>query len=356
MITPARSVENDSSPHRPRAERRPVSELVAYHSTGDNEMLDRIGNISSSGVYLLTNERWPAGAPVPITLQKLGPPEKRPERRITLQAVVVRWGEDGVALSFVLPAKANVSLWATPVDGGSDRTELEEILRAFQLAKALAFVNRISPSATEEVRHVLRDEMSSYRAESAIQIAFEAEKMLESAPQTRKMEGSLRLVERILLGGSWAEDEAARHLWAGFLASSCLTEGNDEVNLLYLDLLNMLAAVHVHILNAACERVSEVVVADFETDLSKPSSCTIAEIQRATGVHDLLRVGRDIQYLIDLGLLENNFRSSLFVPLDDVRVTPTDLGLQLYARCNWHPKQEGELRNSTAYKNPAEVQ
>jgi hypothetical protein len=313
-----------------------VSELVAYHSRGDSPTLDRIGNISSSGVYLLTNDRWPKGAPVPITLQRVGPPEERPERRITLQAVVVRWGEDGVALSFDLPARANVSLWAKPLDGGADRTELDEILTAFRLAKALSFVNRICPSAIEEVRHTIREEMSSYRADSAVQIALEAEKMLGSALKISTIEGSLRLVERILLGGSWAEDDAARHWWAGFLASFCLAKGDDEVDLHYLDLLDMLAAVHVHILNAACERASEVVVADSESDVAKPLSCSIEEIRKVTGVHDLLRVGRDIQYLIDLGLLEDKFRSSLFVPLEDVRVSPTELGLQLYARCNWH--------------------
>ena len=338
MIPDASWLGKPSSLLRPRAERRPVSELVAYHRAGDTTTLYRIGNISSSGVYLLTQERWPRGALVPITLQKLGPPEERPERRITLPAVVVRWGEGGVALSFDLPAKTDASLWETPIDGGSDRTELEEILTALRLAKALAFVNRICPSATEEVRHALREEMSSYRAENAVQIALEGEKMLESAAKTRTIEGSHRLVERTLLAGSWAEDEAARHLWAGFLASSCLTEGNDAVNLLYLELLKMLADVHVRILNSACERASEVVVADFESGLSKPSSCTIEEIRKVTGVHDLLRVGRDIQYLIDLGLLENKFRSSLFVPLDDVRVSPTELGLQLYARCNLHPE------------------
>ena len=52
----------------PRAERRNVPGLEAFHWTGSSPGLDNIKDISSTGIYLQTNERWPTGEINPIRL------------------------------------------------------------------------------------------------------------------------------------------------------------------------------------------------------------------------------------------------------------------------------------------------
>ena len=321
----------------PRAERRPVSELVAYHWTGPGPKQEGIRNISSSGVYLLTDERWLPGAVVPLTLQRDGPPEESTERRITLQTIVVRWGEDGVGLSFVLLKHADSRLWESPLDSAADQTEPEGILREFRMAEALAFLSRICPSTAEGLRRLLREGLSNIRVASAVEIALKAEKLLESGPDAGRMCAHPHLVERIFEDGSRAENDVARQLWAGLLATSCTIEGNDESNLVFIDLLSQLASVHVQILAAACTRATKV-VSGFGSISSKPLACTISEIKQITGLHDFLRVERELQHLTDLGLLENKLKSSFFLPMDEVHITPTGLALQLYARC--HDRQK----------------
>ena len=78
---------------RKRAERRPAPGLAAYHRSGPNFMLDKIKDISSTGLYLLTQERWLPGEVVSLTLQKEGPPERNSARRAAVQARAVRWGK-----------------------------------------------------------------------------------------------------------------------------------------------------------------------------------------------------------------------------------------------------------------------
>ena len=58
--------------HRPRAERRESPALVAFHWDGSAPRQNHVANISSSGAYLLTNERWRNGDIVSLTLQRSG--------------------------------------------------------------------------------------------------------------------------------------------------------------------------------------------------------------------------------------------------------------------------------------------
>src|SRR5450631_889556 len=127
------------------AERRPVRWLAAYHLSGDALKQDIVKDISSSGLYLVTDERWLPGALISLTLQRKGPPEESSERRITLKARAVRWGEDGVGLSFILPTDVNLRLWDEPLRN-ADETEAEGVLQKLRRAKALAFLSRICPT------------------------------------------------------------------------------------------------------------------------------------------------------------------------------------------------------------------
>ena len=59
---------NPESERRPRAERRTVEGLEAIHWTGSSPGLDIVRNISATGMYLVTRERWPEGEIHPIRL------------------------------------------------------------------------------------------------------------------------------------------------------------------------------------------------------------------------------------------------------------------------------------------------
>jgi len=324
-----------SIPERRRAERRVSPDLTAYHWTASYPKQEIVRDISATGVFLETRERWVPGDVISLTLQRRGPLEGNFERRVAVQARAVRWSEDGIGLSFVLPAGMDLRLWQSPLKSAAEQTDPEDVLREFRVANVLGFVQRISPQASDRVRQLLREGLSNYRVASAIEIALKAERILSFGANADLMRAPARLVERILEDGSWADADATQQLWAGLLATSCTPSGRDETNLTFVGLLSQLTAAHLRILTAACTKAAKF-VSGVERLSSRPIRLHAADLSRITGSRDLLRAHRDLEHLCDLGLLTMTVRSATFSELEGTEIAPTSLGLQLYARCNGH--------------------
>jgi hypothetical protein len=87
---------------RRRAHRRYVPGMVAHYYTGGAPKPHDIADISMTGFYLLTEDRWMPDTMIQMTLQK---PCAKGERKqsITVLSRIVRRGSDGVAAQFVMP-------------------------------------------------------------------------------------------------------------------------------------------------------------------------------------------------------------------------------------------------------------
>jgi hypothetical protein len=88
-------------PPQPRqATRESLEGLSAYFFTGGDPVAHAVRNISPTGFYVLTEERWYPGTIIRMTLTDRRQPTA--SRSITVNASVVRWGSDGVGLQFIL--------------------------------------------------------------------------------------------------------------------------------------------------------------------------------------------------------------------------------------------------------------
>ena len=96
-----RWVVPDPQFYRHRAMRVPMPDVVAYCETGAERQSYCVGNISRTGLYLLTGERPTPGSMVQVTLQRLGEGAESREDSIPVQTKVARWGVDGVGLAFI---------------------------------------------------------------------------------------------------------------------------------------------------------------------------------------------------------------------------------------------------------------
>ncbi len=313
--------------------RRPSPGLVAYHSASGASRMHVVADISATGIYLLTNERWSLNDRLAVTLQRKGPPEQLANHRIQLTAGTARWGTDGVGLTFDLPLGMEPRLWEGPARHDRHETVPEFILREFRTAKALAFLTRICPPVAEQASHLLHQDLSNVRAASAVEIALEAEAHLGQDGNAAGMLAHPEVVIRILDYGSWADSEWIQQLWGGLLASSCTAEGQDESNLLFVEMLSQFAPVHARILNLACAKATEAMSVG---DSSSPSDfyCTEDEMVKITNSTNLAKIHKAIAELSDIGLLENTFELSLLSHLGTAKTAPTRLGLEMYARCH----------------------
>jgi hypothetical protein len=321
--------------HPFRPERRPVPEFFVYFPDGDAPKSAAIKNISSTGVYLLTDERWLPGTHVHLTLQRKGPFEKDARHRVTLKSRVVRWGDDGVGLAFTLPADINFNLWQAVLQYAADQTPAEDILPPFRMAQTLEFLCRICPNDTQEIIHLVRTGLGNIRVVNAVQIALNADAMLASDPNGYRMHANSQMVLRIIADGSWADEDWIQQLWAGLLATSCAFAEKDELDPDLANRFSQLAPIHIRIFKAACIKAEKIDSDDWQV-VSKPLTLHVKEIQEISGVQSLAKIERDVFHLADLGLLEESVRSrSLMLP-EEINVTPSKLGLRLYALCNGH--------------------
>ena len=175
--------------------------------------------------------------------------------------------------------------------------------------------------------------------------------MLVFEARNGKLTASPNIVLRILEDGSWAENEQIQQFWAGLLATSCTTAKNDQSGMVFVDMLSQLTATHCRIFATACANAA-VFESEHGTILSRPLNYSAEEIIRVAGIHDLVKIDRDLEHLANLGLLVRRNRSRFFSQIQDADIAPTNLGLQLYERCNGH---RGSFQDFYSVAAPASV-
>ena len=110
--------------------RRDTSRIVAYYWDGAAPEPHPIRNISVSGAFLVTEQRWRPGTIVTMTMQKAGPVADDPLRSIAIQAKVVRLAEDGVGMRFVFPATPDSRGEFAPGGNTADKRALMTFLQS----------------------------------------------------------------------------------------------------------------------------------------------------------------------------------------------------------------------------------
>jgi hypothetical protein len=192
---------------------------------------------------------------------------------------------------------------------------------------ASAFLSRICLPAAEEFGLLLKDKVSSWRAQNAVEIANKAQALLEEQVQGLVVSAHPRIIYSTIENGSWAEDDFMQNLWAGLLASSCTPDGKDESNIILINLLSQLTSSQAKIISHICQNTKTYkgrggfIYSDWfnmEAD----------ELLQVSGIEDIHQLDRELDHLRGLELINSGFD----VDTHNADVTPHSLTLQLYAR------------------------
>jgi hypothetical protein len=116
------------SPDPRRAPRVSGTGLAAYYWNGAAPAAHGIRDISMSGMYVVTEERWYPGTLVLMMIQRNERGEEIVERAVSVHSRAVRWGPDGVGLQFVLPDEKEVREGRLPLLDAATRKELNKFL------------------------------------------------------------------------------------------------------------------------------------------------------------------------------------------------------------------------------------
>jgi hypothetical protein len=115
------------APELRKAHREPLPGLYAYYWTGAAPKAHSVRDISSTGLYVVTEERWYPGTLILMTLQETDGDESA-ERSISVHSRAVRWGNDGVGLQFIPQDAPEARKALNVLAHGVDKKELEQFL------------------------------------------------------------------------------------------------------------------------------------------------------------------------------------------------------------------------------------
>lgn len=120
------------STDRRGSKRHPLPGLVAYYWTGGAPQAFHIADISTNGLYLLTDERWFPGTMILMTLQRTNTDGDDPDDFISVLTKVIRWGTDGVGLSFVPSNTVDLNSGETLPETGVGKKALQRFIQRVQ--------------------------------------------------------------------------------------------------------------------------------------------------------------------------------------------------------------------------------
>ena len=327
-----RALQGLGEPAEPQHERWPAAGLTALYGVDCASTPARIKDISTSGIYLFTEERLRAGELMTLILRKEGEPENSSELQFSVHARTASQGEDGIDLSFVLPLGMDLELWGVLIRNLVVLTDPDQVAETFRTLRTILFLCRLCQSEVKEPIFLLDGHLDADRTATLFKIALAAENLLASEPDGGRMRAHPTLVANILREGSWALDDLTMQLWVGLLSSSCSVEAPDDSNQVFVDLLVEITHIEAKIFIHACERALSSAPGP-ENSASGSIVLGPKEMIEVTGVYDLTRNATDLAYLFNLGLIQKVFDFTSYHDMVSFDITPSSLGLELYKNC-----------------------
>jgi len=329
-------LEKFVTPEADRAERRVVDQFAAYRWDGSGLTQGMVRDISSSGLYLITHERWQPGTVVALTLQREGPLDPDPTRRITTQAKVIRCGSDGVGLSFLWAKEDPRSRqWDSLLECLIQQTRPADMESHARMVEAFAFLGQICPEGVDEIDEWVRTRASNHKILTAVAIALKAKLMLDREPSAQTLCVNPQLAVRILEVGSSTHEDWLHGFWAGLLITSSSPNRRDEAHLEFVEIFSQLTSIPIRILTVVCTKASKVLLHNGDV-AARRLTCNSDELATTVGARGP-QLQRDLQSLASLRLIEKSApASSALHASSETLITPTSLALQLFALCNGH--------------------
>jgi hypothetical protein len=320
-------------PKQRRYERSKETGLAAEFGLDSSFTSAEIKDMSASGIYLITEKRLSTNELITLILREKSEPANSTELKFSVDVRVIRQGEDGIGLSFVLPPGLDTEVWEIMVRKIVTLTNPKEIAKMFRTLRVILLLCRLCQSGAEEAILLLGGELLEGRVETLVKIALAAENMLASEPDFERRRAHPKLVANILREGSWAPDELTVQLWAGLLVSSCQLDESDDTNQKFVDLLVHISPVPARIFIYACEQALRS-ASGTENCPSSSVLVTPEELAGISGVSEITRNSANVDHLFDLGLIRTPpYRSSFSSP-EEFDIAPTSLGLELYKHCH----------------------
>ncbi|MFV5695924.1 Abi-alpha family protein [Flavobacterium sp. LB3P122] len=193
------------------------------------------------------------------------------------------------------------------------------------------FLKSVCLPALDEIGLLLKDKVRHWRLCNILNIMEKAKGKLDFQGESLQIKSHPRIALSIIENGSLNDNDEIQELWAGLFTSSCTEDGQDDENLIFVDLLKQLTVAQARILKFSCESSRKilyknglVVGDDLEADCN-----LLIELTKTNNIH---RIDRELDHLRSLELIHSagGFKAASEELI--ANITPTALALNLYIK------------------------
>ena len=197
------------------------------------------------------------------------------------------------------------------------------------------FLSTVCLPALEELGMMLQDNVRTWRLKNILNVLKKAEGRLMFQDNKIQLKANPKVALSIIDNASLIEDDILQDWWAGLFASSCTEDGRDDQNLIFANLLSGLTSFEVKLLSYCCANCKKCIFPNKLIVANDDFRLSIDQIKQITGVQDVLRIDREIDHMVSIGLFDYEI-SGLVVDKEQViaRLTPSALALNLYYKAN----------------------
>jgi hypothetical protein len=149
------------------------------------------------------------------------------------------------------------------------------------------FLKSVCVPALDEIGLLLRDQVRHWRLCNILRIMEKAKGKLGFEEEQLQIQAHPRVALAIIENGSLNDSDEVQEMWAELFASSCTKTGQEDENLIFVDLLKQLTVAEARVLKFACENATKIL---HETGLILSNELTLdcktlIEISGITEIH-----------------------------------------------------------------------
>lgn len=196
------------------------------------------------------------------------------------------------------------------------------------------FLTLVCKPALGEIGLMAQDQVRYWRLGNAIKMLEKAKGKIEFNNDKLELKSHPRIGLSIIENSSLIDNDFVLDLWAGLFASSCTLDGQDDENLIFVDLLKSLTTAQAKILKYSVENCRKILYPNGLVTADGDLTVHADELKKITGVNNIHRIDRELDSLNYMGLipsLSGGFSAS--GPDLVANICPTYLSLSLYIRC-----------------------
>lgn len=202
-----------------------------------------------------------------------------------------------------------------------------------------AFMSLVFKPGLEELGVMARDRIRYWRLKNIISIMEKAKGKIGFDGKELQLQANARVGLEIIEEGSKIDNPELQEMWAGLFVSSCSEDGQDDSNIIFVDILKRLSHVEARILKYVCENCGTIEIAGFIT--ARAFEVDLDTLYKETQIDDIVRLDREIDHLYSLSLFQENFWGSgdgIQIEEDKIKdkvnLWPSSMALSLFYKTN----------------------